>query len=431
MSARHLSFVETGRSQPEPRAACCTSPSTSTCRCASATRCCSRPATRRSTAQTPLDADEMAPVRDALDKILAGHEPYPGGGRRPAVGPRHRQRVRARRCSPTASTPALLDAAGRTRCGSACIPMGWRRASSTSPSTARTCSSACTARPSALGDPDLRRAARRAAALPRRPRRAAPVTSIPPRMLFVPLRARGRRRASCAFFSTLATFGTALDITLAELAIESFFPADEATTAALSTPLTSSLRVRVICRMRRPSFWSRRRSPRSCCSSRPRSRRSVWPAVGAGLGIVALLSVDESDGPLWPLFLVVAAVGRGPCSWRSRSRRPARSRSSPRSMFAAGSIGYGLLAEDPLTVVIAVGGSFALPLTYPTLERRRAARRPPAPGRDGVVGRSHRRGRAHRRRDHDRAHRRVVLERPQPRRPLARDPRSWCCRSRA
>ena len=32
-----------------------------------------------------------------------------------------------------------------------------------------------------------------------------------------------------AFLSTIATFGTAVDITLAELAIEAFFPADEAT----------------------------------------------------------------------------------------------------------------------------------------------------------------------------------------------------------
>ena len=36
-----------------------------------------------------------------------------------------------------------------------------------------------------------------------------------------------------AFFSTVATFGTAVDITLAELSIESFFPADAATAAAL------------------------------------------------------------------------------------------------------------------------------------------------------------------------------------------------------
>jgi hypothetical protein len=36
-----------------------------------------------------------------------------------------------------------------------------------------------------------------------------------------------------AFFSTVATFGTAIDITLAELSIEAFFPADETTAAYL------------------------------------------------------------------------------------------------------------------------------------------------------------------------------------------------------
>jgi hypothetical protein len=36
-----------------------------------------------------------------------------------------------------------------------------------------------------------------------------------------------------AFFSTTTVFGTPLDITLSELAIEAFFPADEATFRAL------------------------------------------------------------------------------------------------------------------------------------------------------------------------------------------------------
>jgi hypothetical protein len=36
-----------------------------------------------------------------------------------------------------------------------------------------------------------------------------------------------------AFFSTVATFGTPLDVTLAELVIESFYPADPQTAAAL------------------------------------------------------------------------------------------------------------------------------------------------------------------------------------------------------
>ena len=41
--------------------------------------------------------------------------------------------------------------------------------------------------------------------------------------------------STLTFFSTLATFGTALDVTIAELAIESFFPADEQTAAVLRT----------------------------------------------------------------------------------------------------------------------------------------------------------------------------------------------------
>jgi hypothetical protein len=36
-----------------------------------------------------------------------------------------------------------------------------------------------------------------------------------------------------AFFGLVAAFGTPLDVTLSELAIESFFPADAATATAL------------------------------------------------------------------------------------------------------------------------------------------------------------------------------------------------------
>lgn len=47
--------------------------------------------------------------------------------------------------------------------------------------------------------------------------------------IVVPLRLRD----GLAFFTTVATFGTAIDITVSELTIESFFPADAATAAAL------------------------------------------------------------------------------------------------------------------------------------------------------------------------------------------------------
>jgi hypothetical protein len=51
--------------------------------------------------------------------------------------------------------------------------------------------------------------------------------------VFVPLRVRGPDGGELSFLSTVATFGTAVDVTAAELSIESFFPADAATRAAL------------------------------------------------------------------------------------------------------------------------------------------------------------------------------------------------------
>lgn len=52
--------------------------------------------------------------------------------------------------------------------------------------------------------------------------------------LFVPL-VLHHANQELRLFSTVATFGTALDVTVAELTIESFFPADETTSKALLT----------------------------------------------------------------------------------------------------------------------------------------------------------------------------------------------------
>jgi len=54
----------------------------------------------------------------------------------------------------------------------------------------------------------------------------------PAASLVVPLRIR-HGDGELAFVSTVTTFGTPLDVTVAELVIESFFPADEATAKAL------------------------------------------------------------------------------------------------------------------------------------------------------------------------------------------------------
>ncbi|WP_250453335.1 helix-turn-helix transcriptional regulator [Caballeronia sp. ATUFL_M2_KS44] len=53
-----------------------------------------------------------------------------------------------------------------------------------------------------------------------------------PDAVIVPLRLR-TARGVLSFFSTTTVFGTPVDITLSELAIEAFFPADDATAAAL------------------------------------------------------------------------------------------------------------------------------------------------------------------------------------------------------
>jgi len=54
-----------------------------------------------------------------------------------------------------------------------------------------------------------------------------------PGEVVVPLRLRLDERTELSMLSTVATFGTPLDVTVAELVIESFFPADEPSAALL------------------------------------------------------------------------------------------------------------------------------------------------------------------------------------------------------
>jgi len=64
-----------------------------------------------------------------------------------------------------------------------------------------------------------------------------PVVELPgPADVVTPLRLR-RGEVELAFLSTVTTFGTPLDVTVSELAVESFFPADRRTALALSEEL--------------------------------------------------------------------------------------------------------------------------------------------------------------------------------------------------
>jgi MmyB-like transcription regulator ligand binding domain len=58
---------------------------------------------------------------------------------------------------------------------------------------------------------------------------------LPTQELLAPLRLH-TNAGELAFFSTITTFGTAVEITASEISIESFYPADRASAAALTSP---------------------------------------------------------------------------------------------------------------------------------------------------------------------------------------------------
>ena len=59
------------------------------------------------------------------------------------------------------------------------------------------------------------------------------VDEVEPHSLVVPMRLR-TEAGELSFFSTTTLFGTPLDVTVSELAIEAFYPADEATARVLN-----------------------------------------------------------------------------------------------------------------------------------------------------------------------------------------------------
>ncbi len=231
VSARHLSFVETGRSRPSRELLLHLADHLDV------------PLRERNElllaagyaplyGETALDTGEMAPVRDALDKILAGHEPFPA-----LVVDRRWDLVSANR-------PALALMTEGVAPEVLAPPANVLRVSlhpdGLAPRVANLAEYAAHVlerlhRQVLLsGDPDLVRLHEELSGYPgvrQGAATAAPVDAA--HRLFVPLVLRVEGEQELRFFSTVATFGTALDITVAELAVESFFPADEETAAVL------------------------------------------------------------------------------------------------------------------------------------------------------------------------------------------------------
>lgn len=222
VSSRHLSFVETGRAKPSRELLIDLAEHLEV------------PLRERNALllaagyapaypETPLDTQAMAPVRDALDKLLAGHEPFPSivvnrrwdliAANKPALAimgegvpealltpPVNAMRVALH---PEGMAPRIVNLA---EYGAQVIEHVHRQALAT-------------------GDTELLGLERELRSYPGIPR----ATQRDPNAgLFVPMVLR-TSQGDLSFFNTVTTFGTALDITISELMIESLFPADEAT----------------------------------------------------------------------------------------------------------------------------------------------------------------------------------------------------------
>ena len=227
VSARHLSFVETGRAKPSRELVLHLAEHLDV------------PLRERNAlllaagyapayAETPLDDEAMAPVRAALEKILAGHSPFP------AVIVDRRWDIVSANATAMALlgdgvAPELLEPpvnAMRVCLHPDCLAP---RIVNLRDYGAHLLTRL--ARQSALApDLGLSELAEELRGYPGVERHEAALE--PAELLFAPLQLRAFGH-ELGFFSTLATFGTALDVTVAELAIESFFPADPETEAAL------------------------------------------------------------------------------------------------------------------------------------------------------------------------------------------------------
>lgn len=217
VSARHISFLETGRAQPSRDMIrrlgdALTLPLSTRNQMLAAAGYAPR------YAQRPWNADQMAPVRAALDHMLSVHAPYPAF----AVD---RLWTVVQMNSPAKTLFGLLGVSeGVSLLNLVTSPdmprfiENWSQVADHTAQRLRTESAA------QGGVPELDAAAAYLGAIP------GGTGQSPGPVIPTIYRAGGHR---LSLFSTIAQFGTPEDITLDDLKIEMFFPADADTEAAL------------------------------------------------------------------------------------------------------------------------------------------------------------------------------------------------------
>ena len=230
VSTRHLSFLETGRSTPSRDMVLHLADRLDV------------PLRERNSllvaagyapvyTRTPLDSPEMAQVRLAVRQILAGHDPYPA-----VVVDRYWNLVDANQSASflTAGAAEHLTGPATNVLRLALHPDGMAPNIVNLGEWRAHLLAQLRRQLDAVADPVLTELYRELLAYPCDDEE--PDIELAPAAghLIVPLRIR-RGDVELSFFSTIATFGTPLDVTVAELVIESFFPADEVTRAFMTS----------------------------------------------------------------------------------------------------------------------------------------------------------------------------------------------------
>jgi transcriptional regulator with XRE-family HTH domain len=227
VSARHLSFIETGRSRPSREMVIHLAERLEV------------PLRDRNGlllaagyapvyGERPLESEEMTPVREALDRFLRAHEPFPA-----IVVDRHWNLVAGNDAVGTlveGVDPELL-APPANALRVTLHPRGMAPRIVNLREWSAHLLERLQRQAGISGDPELQRLHDELASYPNvgvETSRAEPAGTD----ILLPLRLR-HAASELAFLSTVTTFGTANDVTLAELAIEAFYPADEETWAAL------------------------------------------------------------------------------------------------------------------------------------------------------------------------------------------------------
>ncbi len=230
VSTRHLSFVETGRSRPSAEMVLHLAEQLDV------------PLRERNQlllaagfapayGQLDLEEPAMGPVRDALERVLTAHEPYPA-----VVVDRHWGLIAANRAVGlliSGAAPHLLEPPINVL-RLTLHPEGMAPHIINLPEWRGQLLERLGRQAVISGDPALAALHAELAAL----RTGAPsqevAATVDPAVgeIATPLRIRSAE-GELSFISTHTSFGTAVDVTVAELAIESFFPADDATARVL------------------------------------------------------------------------------------------------------------------------------------------------------------------------------------------------------